>query len=74
MEYVTTNLYFWSMGAMIGIVSTIVGYWVKEVKGLGKSLDDHNTNNGIRFLKYNKANWGLGAARDVRGSGFYGIN
>ena len=58
MEYVTTNLYFWSMGAMIGIVSTIVGYWVKEVKGLGKSLDDHNTNNGIRFLKYNKANWG----------------
>ena len=25
-----------------------------------------NTNNGVRFLKYNKANWGLGAARDIR--------
>ncbi len=33
-----------------------------------------NTNNGVRFLKYNKANWGLGAARDIRGSGFYVIN
>lgn len=25
------------MGATICIVSTVVGYWVKEIKGLGKS-------------------------------------
>ena len=41
---------------------------------MSKFIIKNNTNNGIRFLKYNKANWGLGAARDVRGSGFYGIN
>lgn len=37
MEYVTFNLYFWPVGAMTGIVSTVVGYWVKEIKGLWKS-------------------------------------
>lgn len=58
-----TTAYVYVGGAGLFDGADMAGYIIRD-----------NTNNGIRFLKYNKANWGLGAARDVRGSGFYGIN
>jgi len=61
--FMDTTAYVYVGGAGLFDGADMSGYIIRD-----------NTNNGVRFLKYNKANWGLGAARDIRSSGFYGIN
>ena len=52
MEYVTFNLYFWSMGAIVSVVSAVVGYWIKEVKGIGRAFDQHRERDEREFANY----------------------
>jgi len=56
MEYVTLELFFWVIGATVAIVSGIVGYWIKEIRGIGKSLDGHEKDDEKEFYKSQRDN------------------
>jgi hypothetical protein len=56
MEYVTMELFFWVVGALVAIVSALIGYWIKEIKGIGKSLDKHEKEDETEFYKAQRYN------------------
>jgi len=60
--FAVSTAYIYVGGAGLFDASDMQGYMIRD-----------NTNSGVRFLKYNKANWGIGASRDIRGVGFYDI-
>jgi hypothetical protein len=52
MEYVSNQLFFYTISSMIAITGAVVGYWIKEIKGVGESLDKHKENDEKQFSDY----------------------
>jgi len=58
MEYVSLQLFFWVIGAMVAVSSALIGYWIKEIRGIGNSLDAHKTDDEKEFYKGQRENDG----------------
>jgi len=41
MEYISTTTFWQVISGLTAIMGLLVGYWIKEIKGVEKSLDTH---------------------------------
>ena len=52
MEYVSNQMFFYTISSIVAITSAVVGYWIKEINGIGNSLDQHKEKDEIQFSNY----------------------
>lgn len=45
-------MFFYTISSMVAIIGTVIGYWIKEVKGLGKSFNEHKERDEREFANY----------------------
>lgn len=55
-NYVTYNVFFWAMGGGIAVVSTLVGYWINQIKSVDTRLETHRENDAKEFADYKLQN------------------
>jgi len=52
MEYVSNQMFFYTISSIVAITGTVIGYWIREISGIGKSLDTHRENDERQFSDY----------------------
>lgn len=52
MEYVSNQMFFYTISSMIAITSAVIGYWIKEIKGVSRSFDKHKKEDEKQFADY----------------------
>lgn len=55
-QAVTHQTFFWIIGAIISLNTLIVGYWIKEIKGVGRALDKHKEDDEKEFNNAQRVN------------------
>lgn len=55
-NYVTFNVFFWAIGASVAVVSSLLGYWINQIKGVDKRLETHRENDAKEFADYKLSN------------------
>lgn len=52
MEYVSNQLFFYTISSILAVISAVLGYWIKEINGIGNSLDQHKEKDEQQFSNY----------------------
>lgn len=52
MEYVTNQTFFYTVSSVVAITGAVIGYWVKEIKGVSRSFDRHLQEDEKQFAEY----------------------
>lgn len=52
MEYVTNQMFFYTISSMVAITGAVIGYWAKEIKGISNSFDRHKQEDDKQFAEY----------------------
>ncbi len=55
-NYVTYQVFFWIIGASTSVMTLLLGYWIKEIKGTQKSIDSHKQDDEKEFYEAQRSN------------------
>ena len=53
---ITYEIFFWTIGGTTTVISGIIGYCIKEIKGTQKSLDMHRIADEKEFYEHQRDN------------------
>lgn len=55
-QFITLAMYCYLTGIVITAIGIIVGYWIKEISGIKKSLDKHKADDKTEFYQSQEKN------------------